>query len=49
MIFMDSEKREIKNKDQASTVNKNNKGVTNEEQISLLAGLFQDNNDVKKK
>ncbi len=48
MIFMDSEKREIKNKDKSIVDNINN-GVTNEEQTSLLTGLFQDNNDVKKK
>ena len=48
MIFMDSEKREIKNKNK-STKDKVNNGVTNEEQTSLLTGLFQDDNDVKKK
>lgn len=45
---MDSEKHEIKNKDQVSTINKVNNWVTNEEQTSLLTGLFQDNS-VKKK
>ena len=45
---MDSEKREIKNKDK-STKDKANNGVTNEEQTSLLTGLFQDNNNMKKK
>ena len=45
---MDSEKREIKNKNK-STKDKVNNGVTNEEQTSLLTGLFQDDNDVKKK
>ena len=48
MIFMDSEKRENKNKDK-STKDKVNNGVTNEEQTSLLTGLFQDDNNVKKK
>ena len=52
MIFMDSTpKCEVKNKDSkpsSTSVKKPNDGVTNEEQMSLLAGLFCDNN-VKKK
>ena len=48
MIFMDSEKHGIKNKDKLTT-DKVNNGVTNEEQTSLLTGLFQDDNNMKKK
>lgn len=49
MIFMDSTpKCEVKIKDSKPSTKKPNDGVTNEEQMSLLTGLFCDN-DVKKK
>jgi hypothetical protein len=49
MIFMDSTpKCEVKIKDSKPSVKKPNDGVTNEEQMSLLTGLFCDSN-VKKK
>ena len=50
MIFMDSTpKCEVKIKDSKQpSVKKPNDGVTNEEQMSLLTGLFCDSN-VKKK
>lgn len=50
MIFMDrTPKCEVKIKDSTKpSVKKPNDGVSNEEQMSLLTGLFCDN-DVKKK
>ena len=49
MIFMDSIPTcEVKIEDSKPSVKKPNDGVTNEEQMSLLAGLFCDS-DVKKK